>query len=298
MPNWCNNFINFWSDGTPEGKACLLDLHNKIVQTNELMKQLNPTGCYGDLWEVYLANYGYGVKIDCYQRGYIFYIGDISCDGEEFSIETDDAWSPNIQFWVALLQYFYQNHITFTFQASEPGMGIYETNDPSMLPRYSVDIAANGVDELLQFSGLWDWSNPLFPHITSEYVQNRGGGWIQYPVYSCDGNPPSNFSRYISPSVEFYDSYEGDEDDIVDYLGNLITHKPINSIADVADINGLYINEWQYVDTDEIINSEKVCNSLVSTIAEGKEPLDDKNYGLVQPIYDNFTTFLGGEENA
>lgn len=296
MPNWCNNFITFWSDGTPEGNACLLDLHNKIEWTDKLVKQFFKLkgGYYNDLWEVYLAKYGYGVEINCYQRGYIFYVGDISCDGQEFCIETDDAWSPNIQFWYALLHYFYQNHITFTFQASEPGMGVYETNDPGLLPRYNVDIAATNVDELLQYDGLWDWSNPAFPHITSEYVNNHEGFWTNYPVYNGPGKNPTYVNRYVNPCVDFYDNYEGDEDDIVDYISNLITHKPIKSIDDVSNINGLYINEWQYVDIDDYIGAEQVCDAICGVIDENGPT---KDYGLVKPIYDNFTTFLGGDSN-
>lgn len=292
MPNWCNNFITFWSDGTPEGNYALADLHNKMEQVSKLMQQICPEN--RDLWEVYLAKYGYGVDISCYQRGYIYWVSDIVGNGEEFSIECNDAWSPNIQFWQALLCYFYQNRISFTFQASEPGMQIYETNDSGILPRYNVNIYTEGVDELLVFDKLWNWDNPLFPRIDNDYVDNSQGQWVKYPCSDFDENGNREYyDRWIEPRVYYWNEIEGDEDEVISNLEEL-THQPFETIDDVAAIPGISVNEWQYIDTDIVIEQEELCNKICSKIG-------DRNmtpYGKVSPIYDNFTTFLGGEENA
>jgi hypothetical protein len=292
MPNWCNNFITFWSDGTPEGNCALVDLHNKMEQVAKLIQQIHIGS--GDLWEVYLAKYGYGVDISCYQRGYIYWISDIVGNGEEFSIECYDAWSPNIQFWQALLCYFYQNRVSFTFQASEPGMQIYETNDWGILPRYNVNIYAEGVDELLVFDKLWNWDNPLFPRIDNEYVDNSQGQWVKYP---CSGFHEGNIkycNRWFMPRVYYWNEFEGDEDEVISETEELITHQPFETIDDIGAIPGISVNEWQYVDTDIVIEQEELCNKICSKIGD-RDAMTP--YGKVSPIYDNFTTFLGGKEN-
>jgi len=293
MPNWCNNLITFWSDGTPEGNCALVDLHNKMEQVAKLVQQIHLGS--GDLWEVYLAKLGYGVDISCYQRGYIYYISDI-VGNVEFSIECYDAWSPNIQFWQALLCYFYQNRVSFTFQASEPGMQIYETNDWGVLPRYNVNIYAEGVDELLAFDKLWNWDNPLFPRIDNDCVNNSQGQWIKYPcspVFDEDGNR-KYYDRWFMPTVNYYNEFEGDEDEVISDLKDLITLQPTDTIDDVGAIPGISVNEWQYVDTDNAIDLEEICDKICSKIGD-REAMTP--YGKVSPIYDNFTTFLGGDSN-
>lgn len=293
MPNWCNNIITFWSDGTPEGNCALVDLHNKMEQVAKLVQQIHLGS--GDLWEVYLAKLGYGVDISCYQRGYIYWISDI-VGNVEFSIECYDAWSPNIQFWQALLCYFYQNRVSFTFQASEPGMQIYETNDWGVLPRYNVNIYAEGVDELLAFDKLWNWDNPLFPRIDNDCVNNSQGQWIKYPyspVFDEDGNR-KYYDRWFMPTVNYYNEFEGDEDEVISDLKDLITLQPTDTIDDVGAIPGISVNEWQYVDTDNAIDLEEICDKICSKIGD-REAMTP--YGKVSPIYDNFTTFLGGDSN-
>ena len=293
MPNWCNNIITFWSDGTPEGNCALVDLHNKMEQVAKLVQQIHLGS--GDLWEVYLAKLGYGVDISCYQRGYIYYISDI-VGNVEFSIECYDAWSPNIQFWQALLCYFYQNRVSFTFQASEPGMQIYETNDWGVLPRYNVNIYAEGVDELLAFDKLWNWDNPLFPRIDNDCVNNSQGQWIKYPcspLFDEDGNR-KYYDRWFMPTVNYYNEFEGDEDEVISDLKDLITLQPTDTIDDVGAIPGISVNEWQYVDTDNAIGLEEICDKICSKIGD-REAMTP--YGKVSPIYDNFTTFLGGDSN-
>ena len=49
------------------------------------------------------------------------------------------------------------------------------------------------------------------------------------------------------------------------------------------------------VDTDIVIEQEELCDKICSKIGN-RDTMTP--YGKVSPIYDNFTTFLGGEENA
>ena len=291
MPNWCNNFITFWSDGTPEGNSALIDLHNKMNQVYNLMRQICPEN--GDLWEVYLAKYGYGVEISCYQRGYIYWVSDIVGNGEEFSIECNDAWSPNIQFWQALLCYFYQNRVSFTFQASEPGMEIYETNDWGILPRYNVNIYAEGVDELLVLDKLWNWDNPLFPRIDNDMVCNAHGQWVKYPSFHVNGKTEYH-DRWIEPTAYYWNEFEGSDEEVISETEELITLQPFETIDDIKAIPGISVNEWQYVDTDNAIEQEELCDKICSKIGD-RDTMTP--YGKVSPIYDNFTTFLGGDSN-
>lgn len=201
MPNWCNNFITFVSDGTVEGNACLVDLRNKIVNTKNLMCQLltmsesNNFRTDRNLWEVDLARYGFGVDVNSYQRGYIYYIGDIDISGTQFDIECEDAWSANIQFWLALLQYAYNGRIKLLFQAAEPGMGIYETNNQAVLPRYNVDVYADSFKDLLRLDKLWDWSDPLFPKLISPNVGIYPGQWVTWRSCKFDENGEEIFER-------------------------------------------------------------------------------------------------------
>lgn len=294
MPNWCNNFITFWSDGTPEGRKSLEDLHAKIEKTEEIMKQVNPEGLRVGIWEVYLAKYGYGITIDCYQRGYIYWVGDLT-EHDCFSIETEDAWSPNIEFWNALLNYFYKGHLTFTFQASEPGMHIYQTNDPGVLPRYSPYIHTEGIDNCLLYDKLWDWSNPAFPMVKSHMIEMFEGGW--YPDFSSYNKETNSYDKqiYRTPYTSIDWDFEGDEDEVMAELEDMVTIKPNESLEDLAGrLNGtLYLNPWELVEIEDLIDDEILTDAAMAAITKD-EPI--KEYGLVKPILDNFTTEVDKNE--
>ena len=166
MPNWCTTNITFMSDGTPEGKLALQEFRNKF----ELADKIKPDRSNSYLWEIDvemahlqegngLFMFGatetswdghkyYNGTFNCCKRGYIYYIGDIEeySSYDEFSISCDDAWAGNIGFWQVLLSTFYGNKITFRYDCTEPGMGLYYTNDPFMTDEHTVFTYAEGAD--------------------------------------------------------------------------------------------------------------------------------------------------------
>ena len=297
MPNWCSTFITFISDMTPEGNAALLHLHSKIKETDALMRQLNSNKSYWGLWEVALAEIGYGVHISTYKRGYIHFIDDLDVSYVDrrplFNIECDDAWSPNIGFWKALLQYFYGNHITMLYKASEPGMGIFETNDESLLPYYTLSIYAEGVDELMKYDKLWDTTDPLFAklrQVDGVYTTEPKWGY-DYNYYDKEKRAYTKQKYYMSePCLEVY--VESDEDDIKDYLSNIMTLPPSDEIEDLPDIETMHLYPWEYVKDDELISSEVACDKICASITN-ESPTE--LYGLVTPIRDNFVApYEGG----
>lgn len=310
MPNWCNNFLTFFGDGTPEGLAAIKDMHSRIMKVQEMMGIIKNVPSYGtDIWEVYIAKYGYGVDINVYQRGYLIFVDNVDEVHQELKIETEDAWSPNIAFWYALTHYFYRDHVTFFFQASEPGMQIYETNDEGLLPRYSVQLYAEGVDECLEYDKLWNWDNPLFPSVKpgwNEYdigIGFFGGGWNKR--YTGQKDPVDGHCMLIdvydfpTPCIEYMD--EGDEDYIFEGLDSAKTFSPHTSLDNIDKEfknNTLYVNSWEYCSTDDAIRQEDVCYNICKNMWPEDHFDDDKGErNAVTPIYDNFTTF-GGNNNG
>lgn len=294
MPNWCNNYLTFNSDGTPEGDMALQDLHDKIVNTQKLMSQLRANQPYGgsDLWEVHLAHFGYGVDIDCYQRGYIFFISDVEYG--IFHVETDDAWSPNITFWNLLISYFYGDKINFTFQACEPGMGIYETNDPGLLPRYVVDLYPDTVDNMLKLDKVWDWSNPLFPRLDSDRADVSESKFIP-TGYDYNETPykVTGWEYYIGRPF-MYESTEGDEDECLEYLEDYVTINENDTIESVEErLDGLMcVHQYEYVPLEAVLDGEEITNAAMGKLTNGE--YGSETYKQIKPIYDNFTTFFGG----
>ena len=293
MPNWCNNFITFWSDDTPEGDAALKDLHDKIEWTSELVNEwrkgdlFNKTpNCYSsyETWEVYLAKYAYGIDIDTYCRGYITYVEEYDENKSYFCIETEDAWSPNNGFWMTLLQYAYQGHIYFTFQASEPGMQIYETNDPAMLPRYTACISTDE-SELIKYDKCWDFSNPLFPYlIPNDYIHSPR-------IYTHN----SRLDAY-GPTLDVYE-VEGDEDEILDMLSEYKTLSPDVTISDIKNENGFYCASWSYCDLEQCLISEKF-NALTEQKFFPSNTSIETNYGTITIEGSNLFYYKGDNNNV
>ena len=292
MPNWCNNFITFWSDGTPEGDVGLKDLNNKIGQTFSLVRDWGKMklferipNCYAwyNAWECYLAEYMYGIHIDCYQRGYITFCEDLEPGRDHFNVECDDAWSPNIGFWQTLLNYAYCGHITFTYQASEPGMEIYQTNDSGLLPRYSAYIYASGIDRMREFDKIWDdsYSKTFQCLIPAEGVYNGKYG--------------------VALEV---DLLEGDEDEI---LMNIDEYKTLSDDTTIDTLENDYsspeafrdtthVFPWELVDIEECVHDEEATNTFISKFSNTKKP-DFEEYGRVRPVTSNFVHYVGGNNN-
>lgn len=324
MPNWCNNFITFWSDGTPEGNAGLKDLNNKILYVSNLVNEWEKMklfksiqNCFSSycVWECYLAEYGYGLKIDTEQRGYITFCDEIDPEHDEhFSIECEDAWAPNIGFWNYLLNYAYAGHITFTYMASEPGMCVYSTNDPSVLPRYSGHIVTENLEQLKEFDKIWDNSyNPLFQYLIPN---NVFGNTELFPTCikrdvngrtMYDKNGRAIFENRLMPSAPSLELYclEGDEDEI---LGVIDEYKTLSPNATINNLENEFKNKdnakcvnfypWELDEVEDCIGCEKHARALVRNIINGdNHEVTEEGYGIVQPITANFMYYNGGNNN-
>lgn len=335
MPNWCNNTITFWSDGTPEGEAGIQDLYNRIehvwefIHSGSLTAAVNPN-YFGDtnlLWESYIANYGYGINIAASSRGYVTFVGELykvnDNDVYHFMIECEDAWSPNNGFWYYILQYFYHGHVSFTYQASEPGMSIYMTNDPAMLPRYTSYIHTETTDEVLKFDKLWNTDyHPLFAtlesgwenyvtlpheHYSQTIMRNEDGTFVQNPNtgrYVYGPNEP-----YWCPiSLNIYD-LEGDEDEILEQIEDFKTlpdNAEINNLPDIIPSGCFNIFPWELVEIEDCLDGESLCNDIINNILNKSDSEELKDirydYGVIQPqtINNNLFRFINkeGDNNA
>lgn len=324
MPNWCNNFITFWSDGTPEGNAGLKDLNAKILYVSNLINEWKKMklfesieNCFSSycVWECYLAEYGYGLKIATEQRGYITFCDEIDPEHDEhFSIECEDAWSPNLGFWYYLLQYAYSGHITFTYQASEPGMCSYSTNDPCILPRYSGYVVTENLEQLKEFDKIWDNSyNQLFQYLIPGNVFGNTKLFSKYIKHD------ENFRRMYdenhklivedrlmpsAPSLELY-CLEGDEDEVLATLEEYKTLSPNATINNLEDefknkdnASCIYFYPWELVEVEEHVECEKYSRTLIKNFMnEETHEVTEEEYGMIQPITANFMYYNGGNNN-
>lgn len=256
MPNWCENFMTIFSDGTPEGMTALQDFHSKLLQLSEIPKGIEQWNTqnnvfqqqgyrdYRNVWEVDVEQF-FGLQINNVEkRGYICNISDINIDN--FVIVCDDAWSANVSFWYILIQTLYNGRLQLTYQASEPGMGLYYTNDPGLLPRYVINMYSD-TEELINFPNLWDYSNPLFPCL------NRNHQSLMCPY----GYP------YISDYVE------GDEDEVIEYFADNYNNN-CETLGDIVNSGKhVHINEYIYEPIEESMAIEKFGIALQNIILGG-----------------------------
>ena len=134
MPNWCNNNIVITHSDRDKIKA----LYDKIEQWTSKNYEEND---FGNNW---LGNVvlGSGINTDNLRyRGLITSLGftDLKNDGGQIEMFTDTAWCPLIEMWQRVVD----KHLPgadITFISEEPGVGIYETNDPVYDNCYVIDI--------------------------------------------------------------------------------------------------------------------------------------------------------------
>lgn len=278
MPNWCENYITFMSNGTPEGNLALQDFHNKIINTPKYN---------GRIWESIIESYcfdqcnglfEYQNKIPTYKRGYVVNISDINFD--IFHVTTYDAWVANNAFWYYLIKRLYGNNdlITFTFMATEPGMELYYTNDLGVLPRYNLDVfAENGMEDLMKIPAAWDYSNSesLFM-----FLNNENPFVNRYRPYN-------NMNKY---AFGFYLSSEGDEDDIISNCEEYIFDKDMPDITNIEQLTnkikdmGLNasMNEFEYVDLEDELKNDIATSCVVKMATDANK----NNNDIVEEIND------------
>lgn len=261
MPNWCSTFITLDSNGTPQGDAALRDFYNKLLEADKMYGQART------FWEQDFAEFC-NVRLGVEQRGYITYYSNVSYYNT-MHIECEDAWAPNIAFWYYLLAYLYgEGTILINFQATEPGCGVYYYSDPGVGPRYSFDIYRERTDpnSLRDLDRLWDLSDPMFPALLTNQnvnVMTYQGLWrgIFHPVY-----------------VEVYDHYDGDEDDIIEFVDENYKTMPDDATLDtVKEIEGVEVNEFKHVDVKEFVDDEMAEHEELNKLRKVKsQPLYTK----------------------
>ena len=144
MPNWCSTEIKIRHDD----KKKLEELYDKIVEWTS--KDYSENG-FGNNWLGNVVGHSGIAKWDDNKNGMLTKNEQyISCRGqitsldmdEEITIWQEDAWGPNVLLWVKVLAKYLPD-ASLEYTATEPGCGVYTTNDPNLEGCYMVDIFDN-----------------------------------------------------------------------------------------------------------------------------------------------------------
>lgn len=237
MPNWCETTITFDGRDTEEGKRALEDFYNKIVETNgnehcTVFEEMIEKHIVDTMTPLYPYNNNEN------KRGYITWINDINYNS--FTIVCEDAWTPNIKFWDELIHTFYgDDKIDIRYQAYEPGMGIFLTNDEGLLPRYNFDFTAYGLKEIMKLPGMFDPGRSYGPF-----------------MFLDSSNDCLNYTNYNKDMVGYISCLtDGDEDDVLGYIEecNLGKYNTIEQAEhELNKIGTVCINEYKYVPVEEM----------------------------------------------
>lgn len=275
MPNWCENCITFMHNGTPEGEVALRDFHDRIIKAG---RAYNIEGEY--CWECDVEDYSYDQcnglfqyqdKLPVHKRGYIEHISDINYGC--FHLVTYDAWAANNAYWVLLLNRLYGNLITFTYIASEPGMGLYYTNDNGMLPRYNVGVYTDGLENLMSIPTAFNTNDNLFMCLNT---QNPYVGYPRRPYdYSTKWGKPSIYD------FDFHMIVEGDDDKVIAECEDYVFGKEMPEISKIDDIKqhlpdnvDININEFSYVPLEDEIPQALFQDAIASLLMNKNDTND------------------------
>lgn len=290
MPNWATTNIRFSSNATPESVNAVTDLYNRIRNVQDItfnyiitpqMRSFYKSSKNCEITLYTLHTLGFGVDFNRVYRGNIVKISPIYYHDNytiDFQIETHDAWESNVDMFLNIASQFYNNLIKVDFVtglSEHEEAGEYITNSNEFAGRSSVKLYLEGVDNVLKYKELWDYSNPLFASlIDTPGVDNANGYWHTSGKRSLDGKANLT-SKYYLPCL----SYEGS-----------LNYNDAKEIPD--SIISIY-EECQSPNTD--YNPELFCD--INTVSY-VNPEDRFELGVeAEPIYDNFTTFLGGDSN-
>lgn len=279
MPNWCENYLTFMHNGTPEGEVALRDFHDRIIKAG---RAYNIEGEH--CWECDIEDYSYDQcnglfqyqdKLPVSKRGYITHISDINYGC--FHMVTYDAWAANNAFWVLLLNRLYGNLITFTYQASEPGMGLYYTNDMGMLPRYNVDVYTDGLENLMSIPTAFNTNDNLFMCL------NTQNPYVGYPRRLYDYS-----TKWGKPSIYDFDFHmivEGDDDEVISECEDYVFGKEMSEISKIDDIKqhlpdnvDIDINEFDYVTLEDEVPQAIKDNAIISMLRYNNGLCDQETF--------------------
>lgn len=141
MPNWCSTRIIIKCNDEEKMK-------NFEEKLRELISHNYMENGFGLTWLGNLVgNSGIGTvdenkETDLRCRGSITYMEKF---GEELFIDTETAWAPMLKVFVKLLEK-YLPEAELIYEAEEPGCGVYYTNDPDLVGKYS--LGAYGCDDV------------------------------------------------------------------------------------------------------------------------------------------------------
>lgn len=294
MPNWCENRVTFMSNGTPEGELAIHDFHDRIINAGKVYN----TDKYITCWECFIEDYSYDQsnglfeyqdKLPASKRGYIDYISDVECGS--FHIESYDAWAANNAYWVLLLRRLYGDLITFTYIASEPGMGCYYTNDEGVLPRYDISINTSGIESLMGIPGAFTTTDNLFMCL------NRQNSYVDYRSF-----PYGYTDKYDRPNnydFSFIFDTEGDDDECIADLENHVFCKGMPELKRVEDIKqylpnvDVCIDEYQYIPLEDEVISELSKNMAIRKIFG--QDISDKEKEETMKNLEKYCKLLGIE---
>ena len=135
MPNWCSTSIYIKHNDTKK----LEELYNNINQW--MRKNAMENGFTNWLGNIVL-NAKIGTvdtdkKTDLKCRGGIVFL-DFSDMKNEINIDTETAWVPMLKIWQKLIDKYLPD-ADIIFEATEPGCGIFVTNDADLQDKWLVD---------------------------------------------------------------------------------------------------------------------------------------------------------------
>lgn len=125
MPNWCSVRIAIIADKEKKGaKESLTELHKLLTSTPQIAREHASADWLGN----YLA--AAGINPDHLgARSFVYETDEeLTEDSEKlwFCVSTEDAWSPKVAAWDALLE---GKPLRYVFRAEEPGVCIYVNTD-------------------------------------------------------------------------------------------------------------------------------------------------------------------------
>ena len=193
-------------------------------------------------------------------------------------------------------------------------MGIYLTNDKGLLPRYSMTIAANDIDDVLKLDRLFDQKNALFWYLNNEDVNVHEGWWMQ-KGWDYDTGKPTGY-QFVDPNVSYYSNIEGDDWDCLEFLEDHTSS--VDSVESVEDALALklpiHVDPFIYQSTESCVRDNLFSDALISSISDGtvKQKSADElfseadniiNNGIdatIKPIVDNPDLFrkVDGDDKA
>lgn len=189
MPNWCSTSYYFQFESEKKAQE-FFDLVNSWL--NEVVKS--------DFGESWLGNVVLNSKISQLKtssdksfdiepyyscRGWVV---DSDLCGCEVSIYTETAWCPMHEMWEAIRQK-YASDATVTYYAEEPGVLLYNTNDPEYEDTYNIDIYEDSTGVLSGLQSLHDGNKEDVFDIASRLniaTENRSIEDILDDINHCD----------------------------------------------------------------------------------------------------------------